>query len=162
MSDVALDFADYLAAHDLQAEIVAPGVHMPTVDTAAAAMGVPPAQIFKSILFQSPAGRCVLVVASGNARVDVRRVEALTGIANLKLAKPAVVFAKTGYPAGGTPPVGHRERFPVIVDARVAAQPWGYAGGGRVELLVKIRPADIVRLTAATVADVVAEDSMTM
>jgi prolyl-tRNA editing enzyme YbaK/EbsC (Cys-tRNA(Pro) deacylase) len=58
--------------------------------------------------------------------------------------------------------VGHRERFPVIVDARVAAQPWGYAGGGRVELLVKIRPADIVRLTAATVADVVAEDSMTM
>ncbi len=162
MSDVGLDFADYLVAHDLQAEIVAPGVHMPTVDAAAAAMGVPPAQIFKSILFQSPAGRCVLVVASGNARVDVRRVEALTGIANLKLAKPAVVFAKTGYPAGGTPPVGHRERFPVIVDARVAAQPWGYAGGGRVELLVKIRPADIVRLTAATVADVVAEDPMTL
>jgi len=82
MSDVGLDFADYLVAHDLQAEIVAPGVHMPTVDAAAAAMGVPPAQIFKSILFQSPAGRCVLVVASGNARVDVRRVEALTGIAN--------------------------------------------------------------------------------
>jgi len=50
----------------------------------------------------------------------------------------------------------------VIVDARVAAQPWGYAGGGRVELLVKIRPADIVRLTAATVADVVAEDPMTL
>ena len=33
----------------------------------------------------------------------------------------------TGYPAGGTPPVGHRERFPVVVDARVAAQEWGWA-----------------------------------
>jgi len=53
--------------------------------------------------------------------------------------------------------VGHRERFPVIVDAGVAAQPWGYAGGGRVELLVKIRSADIVRLAEATVADVVAK-----
>ncbi|MBP2671791.1 MAG: Cys-tRNA(Pro) deacylase [candidate division NC10 bacterium] len=162
MSDDALDFADYIAAHGLQAEIVAPGTHMPTVDTAAAAMGVPPEQIFKSILFQSPAGRCVMVVASGNARVDVRRVESLTGIVNLKLAKPAVVFAKTGYPAGGTPPVGHRERVPVIVDTRVAAQPWGYAGGGRAELLVRIQSADIVRLAGAMVADVIAKDHGTM
>ena len=162
MSDDALDFAQYVLARGLQAEIVAPGTHMPTVDAAAAAMGVPPEQIFKSILFQSPAGRCVLVVASGNARVDVRRVETLTGIVNLKLAKPAVVFAKTGYPAGGTPPVGHRERIPVIVDARVAAQPWGYAGGGRAELLLRIRSADIVRLAGATVADVIAKDQRTM
>jgi prolyl-tRNA editing enzyme YbaK/EbsC (Cys-tRNA(Pro) deacylase) len=162
MSDEALDFADYIVAHGLQAEIVAPGSHMPTVDAAAAAMGVPPEQIFKSILFQSPAGRCVMAVASGNARVDVRRVETLTGIVNLKLAKPAVVFAKTGYPAGGTPPVGHRERVPVIVDTRVTAQPWGFAGGGRPELLVKIQTADIVRLTGATVADIVAKDPQTM
>ena len=162
MSDDALDFADYVLAHDLRAEIVAPGAHMPTVDAAASAMGVPAEQIFKSILFQSPAGRCVLVVACGNARVDVGRVEGLTGIVNLKLAKPDVVLAKTGYPAGGTPPVGHRERIPVVVDARVAAQPWGYAGGGRVELLVKIQSADIIRLAQATVADVVAKDRPTM
>ena len=162
MSDDALDFADYVHSHDLQAEIVAPGAHMPTVDAAASAVGVSPEQIFKSILFQSPAGRCVLVVASGNARVDVRRVEGLTGIVNLKLAKPEVVFAKTGYPAGGTPPLGHRERIPVIVDTRVAAQPWGYAGGGRVELLVKIQTADIIRLGQATVADVVAKNPRTM
>jgi len=162
MSDDALDFADYLLKHQLQAEIVAPGAHMPTVDAAASAVGVSPEQIFKSILFQSPAGRCVLVVASGNARVDVRRVEGLTGIVNLKLAKPEVVFAKTGYPAGGTPPLGHRERIPVIVDTRVAAQPWGYAGGGRVELLVKIQTADIIRLGQATVADVVAKNPRTM
>jgi prolyl-tRNA editing enzyme YbaK/EbsC (Cys-tRNA(Pro) deacylase) len=162
MSDDALDFADYLLKQQLQAEIVAPGAHMPTVDAAASAMGVPPEQIFKSILFQSPAGRCVLVVASGNARVDARCVEGLTGIVNLKLAKPEVVFAKTGYPAGGTPPVGHREHIPVIVDTRVAAQPWGYAGGGRVELLVKIQTADIIRLGQATVADVVAKNPRTM
>jgi Cys-tRNA(Pro)/Cys-tRNA(Cys) deacylase len=158
MTDDALDFADYILEHDLQAEIVAPGAHMPTVDAAAAAMGVVPEHIFKSILFQSAAGRCVLVVACGNARVDTKRVESLTGIRGLKLAKPDVVFAKTGYPAGGTPPVGHREHIPVIVDTRVAAQAWGYAGGGRPELLVKIESADIIRLTGATVADVVAKD----
>ena len=158
MPNDPLDFADYILEHDLRAEIVAPGAHMPTVSAAAAAMAVAPEQIFKSILFHSPAGRCVLAVACGNARVDVKRIESLTGIVGLKLAKPDVVLAKTGYPAGGTPPVGHRERFPVIVDAAVADQSWGYAGGGRPELLVKIQSADIIRLTHAVVANVVIND----
>ncbi|HSC70881.1 MAG TPA: YbaK/EbsC family protein [Candidatus Methylomirabilis sp.] len=153
-----LDLAHFILEHDLQAEIVAPGAHMPTVDAAAAAMNVAPEQIFKSILFQSLAGRCVMVVACGNARVDVKRVQDLTGIFGLKLAKPDVVLAKTGYPAGGTPPVGHREKFPVIVDAAVEAQEWGYAGGGRPELLVKIRSADIIRLTGADVHNVIIND----
>jgi Cys-tRNA(Pro)/Cys-tRNA(Cys) deacylase len=162
MTDEPLDLADFLLDEDLPAEIVAPGAHMPTVNAAAAAMGVVPEQIFKSILFRSPADRCVLVVACGNARVDLARVESLTGIIGLKLAKPDVVLAKTGYPAGGTPPVGHRERFPVVVDRQVADQPWGYAGGGRAELLVKIRSADIIRLTGAQVADVIANDRCAM
>jgi prolyl-tRNA editing enzyme YbaK/EbsC (Cys-tRNA(Pro) deacylase) len=154
MADEVLDLADFIVEHDLQAEIVAPGAHMPTVDAAAAAMEVAPEQIFKSILFQAKDGRCVMVIACGNGRADLGQVEALTGIQGLRLAKPDVVFAKTGYPAGGTPPVGHREKFPVIVDTRVAAQEWGYAGGGRPEFLVKIKPADIIRLTGARVHDV--------
>jgi prolyl-tRNA editing enzyme YbaK/EbsC (Cys-tRNA(Pro) deacylase) len=153
MTDAPLDLADFILERDLAAEIVAPGAHMPTVDAAAAAMGVAPEQIFKSILFQAGDGRCVLVIACGNERVDPARIEVATGLARLKLAKPNVVLAVTGYPAGGTPPIGHREVLPVVMDTRVAAQQWGYAGGGRPELLVKIRSADIVRLTGATVTD---------
>ena len=158
MADESLDLADFILERDLAAEIVAPGAHIPTVDAAAAAMGVAPEQIFKSILFQAGDGRCVLVIACGNERVDPARVEAATGLARLKLAKPNVVLAVTGYPAGGTPPIGHREVLPVVMDTRVAAQQWGYAGGGRPELLVKIRSADIVRLTGATVTAVTLND----
>jgi len=153
----ALDLADFILEHALQAEIVAPGAHMPTVDAAAAAMKVAAEQIFKSILFQVRDGQCVMVIACGNGRVDLQRVQGITGLQGLKLAKPDVVFAKTGYPAGGTPPVGHREKFPVIVDTRVASQELGYAGGGQPELLVRIKSADIIRLTHAAVHDVVLE-----
>jgi len=52
-----LDLADFIMEHDLQAEIVSPGAHMPTVDTAAAAMKVASEQIFKSILFQAKDGQ---------------------------------------------------------------------------------------------------------
>jgi prolyl-tRNA editing enzyme YbaK/EbsC (Cys-tRNA(Pro) deacylase) len=157
MEEEPLDLADFILEQDLQVEIVSPGAHMPTVDAAAAAMKVAPEQIFKSILFQTKDGQCVMVIACGNGRVDLGRVKAITGLDGLKLAKPDVVFEKTGYPAGGTPPVGHREKFPVIVDTRVAAQEWGYAGGGRPECLVKIKSADIIHLTGAAVHDVVAD-----
>jgi prolyl-tRNA editing enzyme YbaK/EbsC (Cys-tRNA(Pro) deacylase) len=150
----SLDLAEFIREHHLKAEIVASGVPMPTVDAAAAAMQVAPEQIFKSILFEAGDGRCVLVVASGNGRIDPSRVEALTGLSGLRLARPSVARRVTGYSPGGTPPVGHREQVPVIVDARVSTQEWGYAGGGRPELLVKIKSADIIRLTAATVHDV--------
>lgn len=159
MTEESVDLADFILEHDLQAEIVAPGAQMPTVDAAAAAMKVTPGQIFKSILFQAKDGQCVMVVACGNGRVDLERVRAVTGFEGLKLAKPDVVFAKTGYPAGGTPPVGHRETFPVIVDTRVAAQEWGYAGGGQPEFLVRIRSADIIRLNNASVSDVVSDSA---
>ncbi len=157
MKEAALDLANFIMEYDLQAEIVAPGAHMPTVDAAAAAMKVASEQIFKSILFQAKDGQCVMVIACGNGRVDLKRVEAITGHQGLKLAKPNVVYAKTGYPAGGTPPVGHREKFPVIVDTRVATQEWGYAGGGRPEILVRIKSTDIIRLNSAAVHDVISD-----
>ncbi len=86
-----------------------------------------------------------MMIACGNGRADLPRVQKITGFEGLKLAKPEVVFTKTGYPVGGTPPVGHREKLPVFVDTRVAAQEWGYAGGGRPEFLVKIKSADNIR-----------------
>ena len=152
-----LDLADFIRAQGIDAEIVSPGVPMPTVDAAAAALGVPPGRIFKSILFQAKDGRCAMAIACGKARVDVKKLETLTGLSGLKLASPEVALRVTGYPAGGTPPVGHRERFPVVVDTRVAAQPWGWAGGGRKELMVRIASADILRLSEATVGDIAFE-----
>ena len=152
-----LDLADFIRAQGLDAEMVSPGAPMPTVDDAAAALGVAPERIFKSILFVARDGRCAMAIACGKARVDAARLTALTGLGRLRLASPELALRATGYPAGGTPPVGHRERFPVVVDARVAAQEWGWAGGGRKELMVRIRSADIVRLTGAQVGDVVAD-----
>lgn len=130
---------------------------MHTVDAAAAAVGAAPEQIFKSILFQAKDGQCMMVKACGNGRVDLQRVQKITGFEGLKLPKPDVVFTKTGYPAGGTPPVGHRVQLPVFVDTRVAAQEWGYAGGGRREFLVKIKSGDIIRLANGAVHDMVSD-----
>jgi Cys-tRNA(Pro) deacylase len=149
-----LELAAELRRLGIEAEIAAPGVPMPTVEAAAAAMGVEPSRILKSILFQSADGRCVMAIASGRARIDAKRLATLAGLPRVRLAPPEVVLAITGYPAGGTPPIGHRERFPVFIDDQAAAQDWAWGGGGREDLLVRVTPQLIVQLTGAQVEHV--------
>ena len=100
------------------------------------------------------AGRGVRERASGSRQ----RVERLTGIIGLKLASRMSSWQGPGIPQVGRRRSGTGNGFRWSWIRQVAAQPWGYAGGGRADLLVKIRSADIIRLTGAQVADVIAND----
>jgi Cys-tRNA(Pro)/Cys-tRNA(Cys) deacylase len=143
-----------IADGSLDAELVLPGVPTPTVTAAAEAVGVAESQILKSLLFISPDGRVVLAVACGPSRVDRERLATIHGSERLRLASPEVVLGRTGYPAGGTPPVCHTAPVDVIVDVDVMQLDVAYAGGGKVDALLRIAPAEIVRVSHATVAEI--------
>jgi prolyl-tRNA editing enzyme YbaK/EbsC (Cys-tRNA(Pro) deacylase) len=138
----------------IDAEIIAPGVPTPTVPDAAQALGVEEQQIIKSLLFAAKDGSVVLAVLSGGSRVDRKRLREVTGLRGLEFAAPEVVLERTGYPAGGTPPVGHLNPIDVIVDSGVTEMPIVFGGGGRVDTLLRITPAEIVRVTNARVASI--------
>jgi prolyl-tRNA editing enzyme YbaK/EbsC (Cys-tRNA(Pro) deacylase) len=148
--------ARFLAESGLDAELVRPGASMPTVERAAAALGVGPRQIVKSVVFQhkKDPSRVCLAIVPGDSRVERTQVAAVLGLGRLKLASPAVVLAAVGFPVGGVPPVGHRTRLPVVLDPVVLEQELVYGGGGDEESMLRIRPQDIVRSTGATVASV--------
>jgi len=150
--------ADYLRAHAVDAELVYPGQETPTVPAAAAALGVPEGRIVKSLLFQGRDGDTVLVIARGTAKIDRRRLAEASGLRKPQLAPPDVALRVTGYPPGGTPPVGHVMPVRVLIDAEVLEEPVVYGGGGRVDAMLRIRPADIQRLTRAEVADLCQQD----
>jgi prolyl-tRNA editing enzyme YbaK/EbsC (Cys-tRNA(Pro) deacylase) len=76
----------------------------------------------------------------------------------VRLAGAAAVRAITGYPVGGVPPLGHPRRLRTLIDRRVLDQPEVFAGGGAVDALLRITPAEIVRVTGAEKVDVVVED----
>jgi Cys-tRNA(Pro) deacylase len=139
--------------------ILAPGIPMPTVPSAAAAIGVREDQIIKSLLFGDGRDRYVLAIASGVARIDRQALAKATGLEGLRLADPSTVAAVTGFPAGGVPPVGHRTPLRVVIDRRAAALDVVYGGAGTEHCLLRIRPADIIRLAGAEVADILATDS---
>jgi Cys-tRNA(Pro) deacylase len=146
---------DFLSRHEVAFEVLAPGVPMPTVPAAAAAIGVPEEQILKTVLFANRDGECVVAVANGVRRIDRALLGAATGVAGLRVAPPAEVLAITGYPAGGVSPLGLPDKLAVIVDTAVIDLPVAYGGGGSEDILLKVSPADIVRLNRAVVATIV-------
>jgi Cys-tRNA(Pro)/Cys-tRNA(Cys) deacylase len=149
---VSLD--EYLAGEGIDAELISLGRETTTAKMAAEALEVPIEVVIKSILFQAKNGALVLVVAQGTGRVDTKKLAQVTGIDGWRLAKPDIVLNATGYPAGGTPPVGLKQRIRVIVDAKAAALPEAYAGGGSHTVMLRIKPADIIRINDAEIHDV--------
>jgi Cys-tRNA(Pro) deacylase len=127
---------------------------MPTVPLAAAAIGVTEDQIIKSLLFRDSRGELVLAIASGTARIDRSLLAFAAGLEKPRLADPATVLATTGFPAGGVAPVAHATPVRVVIDRRAAAMDVVYGGGGSEDVLLKIRPRDVIRLTSAEIADI--------
>ena len=107
---------------------------------AAAALGVEPGQVIKTLLFlvrDAP----VLVIASGAAPVDRGILAARFGVGKkqIKLADAETVPRLTGYPVGGVPPFGHPAALPTLLDRAVMAWDAVYGGGGDERTLVRIR-----------------------
>jgi Cys-tRNA(Pro) deacylase len=147
----------FLLVERVSGELVRPGSPTPTVALAAAALGVAESAIVKSIVLQhrKDASRVCVAIVPGHARVSASRVAEALGEAQLRLARPAVALTATGFAVGGIPPVGHRRRLPVVVDHSVMAESEVFGGGGDEDHMLRITPAEIVRLTRAVVAPIV-------
>lgn len=147
----------FLRDHAIATDFLAPGVPMPTVASAAAAIGVPEEQILKTLLFSDDRGHHVVAIANGTGRIDRALLGAASGLVRPRAASPEVVLEVTGYAAGGVSPLGLPDGLPVVVDAGVAELPIAYGGGGRDHLLLRVNPADVIRLNRAVVAPIVAD-----
>ena len=147
---------EYLAKEGIDAELISLGRETTTAGMAAEALGVPIDIVIKTILFQAKSGALVLVVAQGTGRVDTKKLAEITGTDGWRLAKPDVVLDATGYPAGGTPPVGLKQKIRMIVDAKAAVLAEAYAGGGSHNVMLRIKPSDIIRINEAEIHDILA------
>ncbi len=146
------DLEQYIREHHIAAHLLRDVGDTPTVLDAARALGVPPEQIIKTLLFLVD-GRPVLYITNGPTKVDRRVLARHFGVGRkkVKLADGDTVLRVTGYPPGGVPPFGHATRLPVFVDARVLDLEIVYGGGGDDRTMLRVSPQEIVRVTGANV-----------
>jgi prolyl-tRNA editing enzyme YbaK/EbsC (Cys-tRNA(Pro) deacylase) len=116
-----------LEAHGLSALEFEPG-STPTVETAAARIGVENGQIAKSLLFRGASGRFVMIVCAGDRKVSSGAVKRLAG-EKLSMATAEETEGATGFRPGGVCPFGI-EGVDVYIDESLKAWPVVYPAAG--------------------------------
>ena len=124
-----------------------------TAADAATALGVELGQIAKSIVFRRRSDdKAVLVVTSGDLRVDEKKVSALVGA--LGRADADFVKASTGFSIGGVSPVAHTTPPVIVVDRELFRFRQIWAAAGHPHAVFPLSPEELVALTGAPVEDV--------
>lgn len=122
-----------------------------TVELAAAALGVEPARIAKTIAIGLKEG-VIVVVAKGDARIDNRKFKDCFK-QKAKMLNPDEVLAATGYPVGGVCPFALGD-IPVYLDVTLKEFDYVYPAAGSPNSATKITPEELAAVTGGTWVDV--------
>jgi len=119
----------------------------------AAALGVAPERLFKTLIAEVDGGLTVAVVpVTGD--LDLKALAQAAGGKRAALADRAAAERSSGYVRGGISPLGQRRKLPTVIDDSAAALPEMYVSAGRRGLQVSLHPGDLVRLTDALLAPI--------
>jgi prolyl-tRNA editing enzyme YbaK/EbsC (Cys-tRNA(Pro) deacylase) len=125
-----------------------------TAQQAADALGIHVGQIAKSIIFRRKSyDAAVLVVTSGDRRVDEKKVAARLGA--LARADADFVKAATGFSIGGVAPLAHSKPPLTLIDRELFRFDEIWAAAGHPNGVFRLSPQQLEALTGAPVADVV-------
>lgn len=123
-----------------------------TVALAAQAHAVEPGQIAKTLALRI-ADKVVLVVASGDSRLDNKKIKQAFG-GKHKMLNAEDVIDTTGHPVGGVCPFGLKNPIPVYCDIRLKNYDVVMPAAGSLNSAVKICPQHMAELTNADWVDV--------
>jgi Cys-tRNA(Pro) deacylase len=124
-----------------------------TLDEAAKARGVEPADVVKTMVVRRGEGDYVFVLVPGDRAISWPKLRALLGVSRLSLPDATVATQVTGYERGTITPLGSTTAWPVITDQRVLGREITL-GAGEHGVAVAVRAEDMLTVLGATVADV--------
>ncbi len=126
-------------------------------ETVAAKIGLPPEQVFKTLVLRGDRNGVCLAVVPGNSEVNEKALARLTGDRKMEMVPLKEVQGLTGYIRGGVTALAAKRDFPVYVDetAELFDQISISAGVRGTQIL--IAPGDYLRALNATVGAIARE-----
>jgi Cys-tRNA(Pro)/Cys-tRNA(Cys) deacylase len=112
-------------------------------------------QIFKTLVIATSKGLAVAVLPVPY-KLSLKAAAAALGVPKAEMADRAAAERSSGYVVGGISPLGQRRPLPTVVDDSVLAWDRVLCSAGKRGLQVALAPADLIRLTNAVTADVLA------
>jgi prolyl-tRNA editing enzyme YbaK/EbsC (Cys-tRNA(Pro) deacylase) len=128
-----------------------------TAQEAALAVGGELGQIVKSLVFLAPSDegpQPIVCLVSGQNRVDIARLAAVTGEPEIRRATAREAHELTGFVIGGIPPIGFDRPVRVVMDPDLGRYKTVWAAAGLPTAVFEVPPATLRTLANATVAPI--------
>jgi Cys-tRNA(Pro)/Cys-tRNA(Cys) deacylase len=122
-------------------------------EEAAAALGIEPQRIFKTLI-ATVDGTLACAVVPVAHRLDLKAFAMALGGKRAELAEPAAAARATGYVVGGISPIAQKAPLRVVVDEAATLFETVFVSAGKRGLQVELAPGDLVRMTSALVAEI--------
>jgi Cys-tRNA(Pro) deacylase len=143
---------EFFLSRRLDMPIIELEVSTATVALAAEAHGVEPGRIAKTLSFRLSNGRVIILVASGDSRVDNKKFKDAFGKG--KMLPLEEVAELTGHPVGGVCPFGLAQPLPVYLDRSLQQFDEVLPAAGAIHTAVRISPAQLAVVTNGQWVDV--------
>lgn len=123
-----------------------------SLEEAAAARGVPPAAVVKTIVVRLSDDDYRFVLVPGNREIAWPKLRALLGVNRISMPDADTAFRVTGYVRGTITPLGSTTAWPVVVDEHVTGTV--SLGAGAPGVAISVDANELVTSLDATIADV--------
>ncbi len=121
--------------------------------TVARKIGMPPEQVFKTLITTGGPGVYLFAVVPGDAELDFKKLARAAGVRKTEMVALKEVQALTGYIRGGVTVFGAKKAFPVFVDeTAILFDKISVSAGTRGTQLI-LSPDDYIRAASAQTAD---------
>lgn len=121
---------------------------------AAAAMGVAPSIVLKTLMAEVD-GKPVCVVVPSDEEVNMKKLATAFGGRAAQMMKPADAERLTGYKVGGISPFGQKRLVPTCVEELATLEDEVFLNGGQRGLQLRMRPDELIRALGGKSADLI-------
>lgn len=118
--------------------------------------GAPVEQSFKTLVMQGKSKACYVFVIPIAEEVDLKAAARSVDEKSVEMIHVKDITKITGYVRGGCSPLGMKKNFLTIVHESAVKYDKIYISGGRIGTTVALAPEDLVKVTGAAYADIVA------
>ena len=123
-------------------------------EEAALKLGLEQSRVFKTLLAQLAPNELVVAVVPVAGQLDLKALAQAAGAKKAEMADRQLAQRTTGYQLGGISPLGQKKRLRTFVDSSAQQFETIFCSGGRRGLEIELAPAQLVALTAATLAPI--------
>ena len=132
-----------------------------SAETVAAKVGLPPEQVFKTLVARGDRTGVLMAVVPGNGELDLKALARLSGDRKVDTVPLKELQPLTGYIRGGVTAIGGKKEYPVFVDETLELFDTVAVSAGVRGTQIVLSPADYLRITQGKVGPISREKTQT-